>query len=156
MLGGAEPHRRRLVEHQPGGEVAVLGVLADVRLVQPGGHVPVDVPDVVLRRVLAQVGEVDPGAAEHRAVGALQPPVEPADDLPLQAPQQAVGRRWSRPRGPVQRRVRDGQRGQHPGQHGVGGDVVGERLVGEHQAVPQHVEGQFGDVVRERRSPGRG
>ena len=34
-----------------------------------------------------------PGAAEHGAVGALQPPVEAADDLPLQAPQQPVGRR---------------------------------------------------------------
>ena len=31
-----------------------------------------------------------PGAVPHRAVRALQPPVEAADDLPLQAPQQPV------------------------------------------------------------------
>ena len=58
---GTEDHRPRPVEQQPGGELAVLGVLADVRLVEPGGDVPVDVADVVLGRVRAQVGEVDAG-----------------------------------------------------------------------------------------------
>ena len=58
---GAKSHRGRLIKDEPGGEVAVLGVQAYVRLVQAGGHVPVDVPDVVLRGVAAQAGEVDPG-----------------------------------------------------------------------------------------------
>ena len=54
------------------------------------GDVPVDVAHVVARLVLAQVGDIDPDAAEHRAVVALQLPVEAADHPPLQATQQAA------------------------------------------------------------------
>ena len=43
----ADPHGRRSVEDQPGGQLAVLVELAYLRLVQPGGDVPVDVPGVV-------------------------------------------------------------------------------------------------------------
>ena len=46
----------------------------------------------------------------------------------------------------------------------VGGDVVGERLIRQHDAVPHHVEGKLADVVRqhvvtavqERERPGAG
>ena len=63
-----EPHRRRAVEQQPRGELAVLGVLADERRVHPRGHVPVDVADVVAGLVLAQVGEVE-ARSRGRACG---------------------------------------------------------------------------------------
>ena len=53
-----EAHRGRPVEQQPRGELAVLRVLADERGVHPRRHVPVDVPDVVPRLVLAEVEEV--------------------------------------------------------------------------------------------------
>src|SRR5688572_3210929 len=63
-----------------------------MRLVETGGYIPVDMPHVVFGGVDPQVGEVDPGAPEHRAIGALQPSLEPADHPPLQAPQEPVGR----------------------------------------------------------------
>jgi len=61
--GRPEPHGRRGVQHQPGGDLALLDVLAHVRLVGAGGDVPVDVPDVVAGLVLAQVGDVGAVAA---------------------------------------------------------------------------------------------
>ena len=42
-----EVDRRAQVEQEPGGDLAVLDVLADVRRVHPRGDVPVDVADVV-------------------------------------------------------------------------------------------------------------
>ena len=56
----SEPHRRRMVEQQPRGDLAVLDVLADIRRVHPRGDVPLDVAQVVARLVLAQVREVEP------------------------------------------------------------------------------------------------
>ena len=53
---------------------------------------------------VAQVGEVDARRRGTRAVRALQPPVEAADDLPLQAPQQAVGRAGHQRSRPQRRR----------------------------------------------------
>ena len=48
-VGGAEAHRGRHVEHEPGGQRPLGDVDAHVRLLQPGGDVPVDVADVVAR-----------------------------------------------------------------------------------------------------------
>ena len=90
-VDGPEGHRRRVVEHEPRGELAVLDVLAHPRLVEPRRHVPLDVPRVVARHVLPQVGEVEAGPAEQAAVAALQQPVEPPDDAPLELPQQPLG-----------------------------------------------------------------
>ena len=59
-LGRAERHRRRAVEQQPRGELAVGEVLPHVRRGGARGDVPVDVAHVVAGLVLAQVGEVDP------------------------------------------------------------------------------------------------
>jgi hypothetical protein len=72
------------VEQEPGAEVAVLGELAHVGLLQPRGDVPVDVAHVVVQLVLAQVGQVDAGAAQQRAVVALQQAVQAAQHRPLE------------------------------------------------------------------------
>ena len=56
------------------------------------GDVPVDVADVVAGLVLAQVGEVDPGALEQAPVVALEQAVEPADDLPVEPLEDALRR----------------------------------------------------------------
>jgi hypothetical protein len=48
------------------------------------------VPDVVVVLVLAQVGEVEPEAAEQRPVVALQQPVQTAQDRPLELAQQRL------------------------------------------------------------------
>ena len=75
---------------EPGGQLAVFGELAHVGLLQPRGDVPVDVAHVVVVLVLAQVGQVEAGAAQQRAVVALQQAVEAADHRPLEAPQQRL------------------------------------------------------------------
>jgi hypothetical protein len=83
---------RAQVEQEPGRDLAVLDVLADVRRVHPGRHVPVDRADVVAVAVLAQVGEVDALAAEQRPVVALQLAVQPTDDLPVEPLEEALRR----------------------------------------------------------------
>ncbi len=53
------------------------------------GDVPVDVPDVVVELVFAQVRQVEAEAPEQGAVVALQQAVEPADHGPVQPAQDA-------------------------------------------------------------------
>jgi len=86
--GRAHRHGRGPVQHQPDHELAVLVEHAKLRLVQPGGDVPVDVPGVVAFDVLAQPGEVCSGSPVRGAVAACQASVEAADDTPLQPEQQ--------------------------------------------------------------------
>ena len=62
-----------------------------MRRLQARGDVPVDVADVVVVLVFAQVRQVEPGAAHQRAVVALQQAVEPADDRPFEPAQRALG-----------------------------------------------------------------
>ncbi len=84
--GGAQ------VKQEPGCDLAILDVLADVGRVHPGGHAPVDVPDVVAVLVLAQVREVHAVAEEQAPVVALEQAIEPADDLPVEALEDALRR----------------------------------------------------------------
>ena len=91
-LGGPEVDRRAQVEQEPGGDLAVLVVLADVRRVHARRDVPVDVADVVAGLVLAQVREVHAVAAEQAPVVALEQAVQPADDLPVEALEDALRR----------------------------------------------------------------
>ena len=87
----ADHHGRRSVEDQPAGEVAVLVELAYLRFVEPGGDIPVDVPGVVALLVGRIPAKSSP-LPRRGAIAALDAPVEPADDPPLQPVQQAVGR----------------------------------------------------------------
>ena len=64
----AEVDRRRQVEQEPRGQVAVLVILAHIRLLQPRGDVPVDVAHVVAVLVLADIRQVEPVATEERAL----------------------------------------------------------------------------------------
>ena len=95
----AEPHRRRPVEKEPCGELAILGVLPDERRIHPCRHVPVDVADVVTGLVLAEVEEVRAEAAERGAVAPLEQAVEPADHLPLEPMKEPFGRQPAKGRG---------------------------------------------------------
>ncbi len=90
---GAEIDRGAQVEQEPRGDLALLVVLAHVRRLQPRGDVPVDVADVVVILVFTQVRQVEPGAAEQRPVVAVEQSVEPADDRPLEPPEDAIRRR---------------------------------------------------------------
>ena len=94
LAAPGRPHRhgRRTVEHQPRGELPVLGEHAKLRLVQPGGDVPVDMPRVVTLGVFAQADQVGSGPPVRGAVAAGQASVEAADDPPFQADQEPFRR----------------------------------------------------------------
>ncbi len=96
-LGRPEVHGRAQVEQEPGVELAILGVLAQVRRIHPRRDVPVDGADVVAELVLPQVGQVETVAAEQAPVITLEQSVEAADDLPVEALEDALrrGRRRS-------------------------------------------------------------
>lgn len=89
-LGGTEVHRRAHVEQEPRGHLAVLDVLAHVRGLHPGGHVPVDHADVVGELVFTQLGKLHAESAEHGAVVSLEEAVQPPDDGPVQALEDAL------------------------------------------------------------------
>ncbi len=89
-LHRAEIDRGAEIEQEPGGDLAVLVVLAHMRHLQPRGDVPVDVAHVVVELVFAQIGQIEPEAAEQRAVVALQQAVETADHRPFQPLQQGL------------------------------------------------------------------
>ena len=77
--GGAERHRRRDVEHDPGRQRALGHVQADVRLAGAGGRGRVDVADVVADLVRAQLCELHADADARRApVAGQHPRHEPA------------------------------------------------------------------------------
>ena len=71
-VDGAEVDRWREIQKEMGVDLAVLEVLPHVGRVEPRGHVPVDVPDVIPEYVLADVGEVETLTLEDRAVVALK------------------------------------------------------------------------------------
>ena len=88
----AERDRRREIEQEPRGDLALLVVLADVRRLQPRRDVPVDMANVVVVDVLAQIGQIEPVAAKQRPVVAVEDAVETTDHRPLEAAQERVRR----------------------------------------------------------------
>ena len=114
-IGGAELHRQRGVEHQPGDEHALGEVDAHMRLVRPRGHVPVDPPHVVAGRVRAHHGELGAGSEQVRAEVAREQPLHPPRDRDVERLQQPFRHRpRARARGARrgEKRVR-GSRGLH-------------------------------------------
>ena len=91
-LDRAEVDRRAEVEQEPGRDLAILDVLPHVGRRCPRRDVPVDVADVVAPLVFAEVREVDAAAVEQRPVVALEQAVESADDLPVEALEDALRR----------------------------------------------------------------
>jgi len=105
-----EVHRPAQIEQKPGGDLAILLEFPDIRSLHPRSDVPVDVAHVVPGLVLAQAGEVHAVAPEQAPVVALEEAVQAADDLPVEALEDALRRwrgRWSAPgggrRGPARR-----------------------------------------------------
>ena len=96
-LGGAERHRRRDVEREPGHEHALGEVDADVGLAGPRGHVPLDPADVVAGHVGTHLGELAALAEHGRAVVAGQHPLDPAPDRQVERAEQRLRQR-PRPR----------------------------------------------------------
>ena len=88
----AKVHRRAEVEQKPGGDLAIFDVLADIGRIHARRDVPVDVANIIFRLVFAQIGKIHPVAVEQAAVVALQQAIQPADDLPVEALQDAFRR----------------------------------------------------------------
>ncbi len=88
-VGGAEVHRRGAVDEQPGRQLAVGHVLADLRDAAARGGLPVDAPDVVARLVRPDAVELQAGAKAQPAVVADeasprasgQGDLQPADEV---------------------------------------------------------------------------
>jgi hypothetical protein len=93
-LGGAERHRRRGVEHEPGHEGALGEVDPHVRRAGARGHVPVDLAHVVLDRLVGpDLRELAAPAEHRRAVIARQQPVDAAGDREIDGAQQRLRHR---------------------------------------------------------------
>ena len=153
----ADHHGRRSVEDQPGGQLAVLVELAYLRFVEPGGDVPVDVPGVVAFVVRPHSGEVK--TTPRR--GVRYPPwTRPSSRRTTRHSSRCsrrsgavimAGGQGCRPHLPeaimaaAPRPASDGA--QDAREDGVGVEVVGQRLVRQHDAVAQHVERHLVDVV---------
>ena len=87
----SEIHRGADVQEEPRGDVTVLHEQPHPGLLHPGGHVPVDGPHVVGELVLPELRHLEPEAPEERPVVALEQSVEPPDDGPVEALEDAFG-----------------------------------------------------------------
>src|SRR5260370_1165714 len=81
---------RRLIPCSP---AEMSGLRADIRSIRAGGDVPVNVANVIFGLVLAQTGEIHAEAIKQGAVIALKLAIQAADDLPVEALQNALRRR---------------------------------------------------------------
>ena len=161
---GAERHRRRDVEHDPGRQRPLGHVQPHVRLPGPRGRGGVEVAHVVAGLVGAQLrqlgADADAGGAAVAGQAARDQPHERDVDArrrsargigpgPLTARRRLRGRRLAIARGATRVRrslVGLGDRDQQPLDHVVGREPVAERLIGEHDA---------GGAARRRRGRGR-
>jgi hypothetical protein len=100
-VGGAERHRRRRVEHQPGRQRPLADMHAHVRLVHARGDVPVDVADVVAGEVRADHRQLGAGPDLRRQVLARHEALDPSQHREVERAQDC-GRDGAGP-GPVRR-----------------------------------------------------
>ena len=94
LLGLDRPEidRRAKVKQEPGRDIPVLGVLPDVRRIHARRYIPIDVADIIVGLVFAQIREIHAIAIEQAAIISLQPSIQPADDLPVYALEDALRR----------------------------------------------------------------
>ena len=152
--------------------------LADVRLARAGGDVPVDAPDVVARHVRPDLRElgavaVDVARGSRRRAGprcGVRCRCRARGAAPREAVRGRVCRACARPGvrscrafAPRQIDVRHRHGGDHRVEDRLGAHLLGERLVGEDEPVPQRVLRQFVQVLGQdvvapadqRQRPGR-
>ena len=58
-----------------------------MRRLQTGGDIPVDVTHIIMVLVFTQVGQIDTGAPQQRAIVPLQQSIQTSNNGPLQAAQ---------------------------------------------------------------------
>src|SRR5207249_7797684 len=89
---GAEIHRRAQVQQEPRRNFSIFIVHPDIGCQETRGDVPIDVTDIVVILVLAQIGQIQPETAKQSLIIAMKQPVQPANDGPLQSPQYGLSR----------------------------------------------------------------
>ena len=155
---GAERHRGADVEHDPRGQRALGHVLADVRDAGARAGRGVEPAQVVAGLVRPQLRELGARAEPRRPALAGQRPAGAARDPRSSRADRVVGRAARGPGGRAGRRASRRLRQPHrpragstasstPVDRSSGAHAVGERVVGEHEPVAQHVGGEVADVV---------
>src|SRR5262245_6403480 len=83
----AEIHRRAQVQQKPRRNFTVFVVHPDIGRLQTRSYVPINVTDIVVILVLAQIGQIQPETAKQSLVIAMKQPVQATNHGPLQSPQ---------------------------------------------------------------------
>ena len=86
----AKVHRATDVQQKPRADFTVFLVLAHKGCLHARGDIPVDVPDIVMGLVFAQVGQLQARTSEQGFVIALQQAVKTAQHRPLQLLKQCL------------------------------------------------------------------
>ena len=134
-VGRPEVHRRGVVEQEPGRQLPVRHVLADLRDERPGGGVPVDLANVVAGLVRPDAVELEAGAVAATEVVAGHLATDAPVERQLELPDEPVGDRagpgsGGRPVAPADasevgaRTLRAGNR------HAVGSTAISRRGAG--------------------------
>jgi len=136
------------VDQQQDGEFALLDVLFDVGRPHAGGDVPVDIADVVLDGILPDLLEFDAAPFEGAAVRTAGDLVDHAVRPDFEEPDLFgdFRRQHMSASFPGLRRPQFGEKARD---HRVRIDIFGFGLVGEHDAVAEHVGRELLDVLRQ-------
>ena len=84
---GAEIHGRAQVQQEPRRNFSIFIVHSNIGRQETRGDVPIDVTDIVVILVFAQIGEIQPETAKQGLVIAMKQPVQATNHGPLQSPQ---------------------------------------------------------------------
>src|SRR4029453_13037507 len=84
---GAEIHGRAQIQQKPRRNLAVFVVYSNIGRLQTRSDVPIDVTDIVVILVLAQIRQIQPETAKQRLVIAMKQPIQATNHGPLQSPQ---------------------------------------------------------------------
>src|SRR5262245_52693206 len=83
----AEIHGRAEIQQKPRRNFTVFVIHPDMERLQTSSDVPVDITDIVVILVLAQVDKIQPETAKQSLVVAMKQSVQTTNHSPLQSPQ---------------------------------------------------------------------
>ena len=164
-LGRAERHRGRGVEHEPGHERSLGQMDADVRCPGPRRHVPIDLADVVLDRLVRpDLRQLTASSEQRRPVVARQHALDATCDRQVERAQQRLGHRagpgacrrlpaaeqaFDHAACPARSSCGTGTAATISSSRLSGLRLLGQRLVGEHHAVAQRVLDELLQILHE-------
>ena len=87
-VAGTKVHRAAQIKQKPGGDLPIFLKLAYMRHLQTGRDVPVDISNIVIRLIFAQVRQIKTKAAEQGPIIAVKQTIKSLDDSPFESTQQ--------------------------------------------------------------------